>query len=306
MSVSAYSSSSTQASVPYGLVVGLVAQLGLLAVLAASVGLGAAGWLVGTAYALVVCATLGLALRRAGARHLGPANQVTLARATLVGGVTALVVESLNRPVPLGVLVPLATVALLLDAVDGQVARRTRTTSAVGARFDMEIDALLLLALSVFVARDLGGWVLAISLLRYAFVVAGAVLPWLTAPLPPAMWRKTVAAAQGIVLVAASSGLAPRPVEFTVVGLALAVLVVSFGRDIRWLWRRRGARSAVATAHRAPVPAQQPPVPVQQQPVPGRRVGAGPAPRVPGLRMSPAASPPASPALSPGQLVRGG
>ena len=44
------------------------------------------------------------------------------------------------------------SVALALDGVDGQVARRTGTVSALGARFDMEVDAFLVLVLSVHVA----------------------------------------------------------------------------------------------------------------------------------------------------------
>ncbi|MFD8079956.1 CDP-alcohol phosphatidyltransferase family protein [Streptomyces sp. NPDC059718] len=44
-----------------------------------------------------------------------------------------------------GVLITcLATLALLVDAVDGRVARRTGTTSPLGARFDMETDAFLI------------------------------------------------------------------------------------------------------------------------------------------------------------------
>lgn len=255
---------STETSAPHGPTVGFAAQLALLAVLAATTGLGVAGWLIGTGYALVVCVTLGLALRRSGARRLGPANQVTLARATLVGGVAALVAGSVTgSAAPLGVLVGLASVALLLDGVDGQVARRTRTTSAVGARFDMEVDAFLILVLSVLVAQELGGWVLVIGLIRYAFVAAAVVLPWLTAPLPPAMWRKTVAAVQGIVLVVAASGLVPRPLAVGVVGLSLALLSWSFGRDIRWLWRHREVEGRVRVA-----PAPTPPVPTAMSPRP--------------------------------------
>jgi phosphatidylglycerophosphate synthase len=147
-------------------------------------------------------------MRRSRRQLLGPANQVTLARATLVGGVAALAADSIQGRVPLGVLVTLASVALALDAVDGQVARRTGTTSALGARFDMEVDAFLILVLSVVVAQSLGGWVLAIGALRYAFVAAAVVLPWLRASLPPRLSRKTVAALQGIVLVVASAGAA--------------------------------------------------------------------------------------------------
>jgi phosphatidylglycerophosphate synthase len=217
----------------------MVVQFVLLAALAAGVGLGSAGWLTGTAYAVVTWLLLSHAVRRSGRYGLGPANQVTLARATLVGGVAALVADSFRGNPPVAVLVTLATVALALDAVDGQVARRTGTTSALGARFDMEVDAFLILVLSAFVADSLGGWVLAIGALRYAFVAAAWVLPWLRAALPARFTRKTVAALQGIMLVVAASGVLPRPLAIAWVGLALTLLVWSFARDIAWLWRAR-------------------------------------------------------------------
>jgi hypothetical protein len=101
----------------------------------------------------------------------------------------------------------------------------------------MEVDAFLILVLSVFVAESLGPWVLAIGAMRYVFVVAGRFMPWLRGSLPPSFARKTVAAAQGILLVIASSGLLPRDASIAVVVLALAALVWSFGRDIIWLRR---------------------------------------------------------------------
>ena len=71
--------------------VGFGGLLVVLAILAATVGLGWAGWLAGIGYALTVLILLGRS-------RLGPADRVTLARAALVGGVTALVVESAIRP----------------------------------------------------------------------------------------------------------------------------------------------------------------------------------------------------------------
>ncbi|MPY84094.1 MAG: CDP-alcohol phosphatidyltransferase family protein [Actinophytocola sp.] len=192
-------------------------------------------------YGVVSTVLLVAALRRSPAGRLGPADLVTLARSTLVGSVTALVVADLGGvPAERPVLVSIATVALLLDAVDGRVARATGTASALGARFDMEVDAFLLAVLSVSLAPSLGAWVLAIGGMRYAFVAAGWVLPWLRAPVPPSFARKTVAAAQGVALVVASAGLLGRPLETVIVGLALVLLVWSFGRDIVWLWRARG------------------------------------------------------------------
>jgi phosphatidylglycerophosphate synthase len=218
---------------------GLITQFVVLAALAGAVGLGGAGWLVGTAFALVTCGALTVAMRRHEIRSLGPANQVTLVRATLVGGVAALIADSVFRQAPVVTLVTLATVALALDAVDGQVARRTGTSSSLGARFDMEVDAFLILALSVYVARSMGAWVLAIGATRYVFVAAAWALPWLRSALPPRLSRKTVAALQGIILVAVSAGVLPVSLALGAVGIALALLAWSFGRDVRWLWQSR-------------------------------------------------------------------
>ena len=234
--------------------VGMLGQFAVLAGLAATVGLGPAGWLAGTGYALVCWGLLSQALARPAVRRWGPADTVTLARAILVGGVTALVADSLGGPgagsvlvpvpVPVPALVALATVALLLDGVDGQVARRTGTCSRWGARFDMETDAFLVLVLSAFVAGTLGGWVLAVGIPRYAFGAAGLIWPWLREPVPERRSRKVVAATQGIALVVASAGVLPVPLAAGALGLLLALLGWSFGRDIGWLWRAR---------HRVPV-----------------------------------------------------
>jgi phosphatidylglycerophosphate synthase len=157
----------------------------------------------------------------------------------LVGGVAALVADALTGPVPVVPLVAMAAVAVLLDGVDGQVARRTGTASPLGARFDMETDSILVLVLSVFVASILGWWALAAGLFRYAYGAAAWAMPWLRAPVPVRRSRKVVAALQGIVLVVASAGVLPAPLAATAVGMVLAVLCWSFGRDIRWLWRAR-------------------------------------------------------------------
>jgi phosphatidylglycerophosphate synthase len=222
--------------------VGAGAQLVLLAMLWAGVGLGPAGWLAGIAHAVVTWALLSAALHRSALPSLGAANRVTLTRSVLSGGVTALVADHLGAGLPTAAratLVAITTVALVLDGVDGQIARRTGTETPLGARFDMEVDAFLILVLSVVVAESLGWWVLAIGLMRYAFVAAAWAAPWLNAPLPPSRARKTVAALQGIVLAAASAEVIWRPLVFAAVALALASLLWSFTRDVLWLARHR-------------------------------------------------------------------
>ncbi|WP_067500329.1 CDP-alcohol phosphatidyltransferase family protein [Actinoplanes sp. TFC3] len=230
-----------------GPLAGLAAHLILSVVLAVTAGVTAAGWLAGTAYALILYVALRIGLERAGMSALGPANTVTLGRAVLVGGVTALVATSFERHVPLAVLVTLVGVALALDGVDGQVARRTGSTSALGARFDMEIDAFLILVLSVYVAGTFGWWTITIGAFRYAFVAASWVAPWLTAPLPPRFSRKVVAAQQGVVLVVVTAGLLPHTLSLVALAVALASLTWSFGRDIGWLWQRQQTRQPVLT-----------------------------------------------------------
>jgi phosphatidylglycerophosphate synthase len=222
-----------------GIVFGLISQLAVLAALAGTVGLSLAAELAGSGVGLFTAATLDRALDRSGACALGPANRVTFARAALVGGVAALVTNSLTRSMPLPTLIALATTALLLDAADGQIARHTGTVTAVGARFDMEVDAFLLFVLSVFVADRIGPWVLMIGAARYLFVVAGWLLPWLREPAAPRPWCKTVAAIQGVVLTVAAANVLPREAVDLLLAAALVLLAESFGRQAWWLSRHR-------------------------------------------------------------------
>ena len=232
--------------------VGLIGGVAVLAALAATVGLGLAGWLAGTAYTAANWALLTQARHRSRVPAWGPADTVTSGRAALVGGVTALVAGSYATPppAPVALLAGLAAVALLLDAADGWVARRTGTASDFGARFDLETDAFLVLVLAVFVAGSLGWWVVAVGAPRYAFVAAGLALPWLRRPPPVRRSGKWIAAAQGVVLVIASAGVVPAPLIATGLALVLALLAWSFGRSAGWLWRSRHGTTAEPAATR--------------------------------------------------------
>ncbi len=262
----------------------LIGQALLIGGLAIAVGLGGVGlsptaWAVGASCGLITNAALARGLSYYRADGLRPADWVTLTRATLAAVVAALVADSFGQPAHVELLVSLAAVALALDAVDGWVARRTRTTATLGARFDGEVDAFLILVLSVYVARSMGAWVLAIGAARYAFLAAERSLPWMRAELPPRFWRKTVAATEGIALTIAASNLLPRSATHALLVVALALLAESFGRDVRWLWRNRLAapdRVTAAVADRPIDPAEVPPPAGDQAPAvpparPGRR-----------------------------------
>jgi phosphatidylglycerophosphate synthase len=231
-----------------GPVTGLIASALLLAALAGTVGLGGAGWTVGVTSGAVVNAALARGLSRHGTERLGAADWVTLTRATLAVGVAALVADSFAASVPVALLVTLTVVALTLDAVDGWIVRRTGTGTPLGAQFDGEVDAFLILVLSVYVARSAGWWVLAIGAARYAFLAAGWALPWMRGQLPPRHWRKVVAATQGIALAVAAADVLPPAVTQVALLAALALLSESFGRDVAWLWIHRYASLAAVAA----------------------------------------------------------
>ena len=217
--------------------------LGALALAAASC------WLLGvpTSHvaqtALLYGALSFVLLRRLPRNHAGPgigaANRVTLARATLVLPVAALTLQP-GMLVLEGVywwVIALSTGAMALDFVDGRVARSTGTSSAFGARFDMETDAFLLLALSVLAWQSgkVGLWVILIGGLRYLFVGTAYLWPALDGALPESFRRKAVCVAQGITLIACMVPFIGPTVSSGLTAMALAALVYSFAVDVRWL-----------------------------------------------------------------------
>ena len=238
--------------------VGLIAQVALLAALANTARLSLIGWSVGILCAVALNALLTRALARSRATAFGPANWVTLARSSLVIAVAALIADGFVRRSPVAAIVILTAIALFLDAIDGRVARRTASVTALGARFDMEVDAFLIVVLSSYLARSLGLWVLAIGAARYTFVAAAWLLPWLRECPPPRFWYKLIAAIQGIVLTIAIADILPRAVNVAALMLALILLSESFAHEVWWLWQhgRVGTRRTVEPRRILLVPAE--------------------------------------------------
>jgi phosphatidylglycerophosphate synthase len=230
-------------------ILGVLSTAALLGVVSVAVGLGVVGWIAGLATGWAATALIVTARMRSDQPTMLPADWVTLTRAVLCAGIAGLVAASLSlgRPVSSTALVTLSAVALALDAVDGQVARRTGTVTSLGGRIDGEVDAFLILLLSIVVSQSYGSWVLVIGAARYALLLTGWLIPWLAAPLPPRYWRKVVAAVQGIVLTVAASGLVDRRTGMIAVAVALLLLAESFGHDVVWLYRTgAGPRTRLA------------------------------------------------------------
>ncbi len=233
-----------------GVTVGLVGLVVLLALLTATLGLGRGAWAVGLSSAVLLAALVVRGLASDGRRTLGPADLVTLTRGLLACAVAALTAQTVLGHDVTPALVALTVPALALDAVDGRVARRTHTVTQFGGRFDGEVDAFLILVLSVAAGPVVGWWVLAAGVVRYAFAVARWVLPWMRAPLEYRHWRKVVTASVGILLTVAVAQVLPPALTLLAVVAALGLLAESFGRDVRWLWHHRAPALAPAPAPR--------------------------------------------------------
>ncbi|MCQ0972021.1 CDP-alcohol phosphatidyltransferase family protein [Paracoccus sp. TK19116] len=190
-----------------------------------------------------LCVGMWLIVGQLARRHLptgrfGPANTVTLIRAAMMLALIGPLItgEATGRAVAM-----VAAVALTLDGVDGWFARRTGMASAFGARFDIEVDAALalVLALHAFIGTAAGAEVLALGLVRYVFVVATVLWPWLAAPLPQRWRRKAICVVQLAALILLQWPDLHDGAAIIAARLALALVVWSFAVDILWLRERR-------------------------------------------------------------------
>ncbi len=230
-------------NVALAIVLGLVITAGVGMIAGAGLGIGASYPLQAAAvFAALMTAVVLVTGDEPHHLRLGPADYVTTLRAILVA-LAAGVIGHPATPEVLWSVVGLTTVVGALDGLDGWLARRTRMVSAFGARFDLETDALLILALSVLVWQHekAGPWVLLCGLMRYGFVAAGWLLPWLARPLRSTWRGKAVAVGQLIGLGVALAPIVPAPPSVIAAASALAALAWSFAIDIRWLARQSRA-----------------------------------------------------------------
>lgn len=169
--------------------------------------------------------------------RLGLANLVTTVRLGLVATLVALLLADTRRP--LAVIV-IAVVVLVLDGVDGRLARWQGLTSRFGAAYDVEVDSVFALVLAILAAGGPAGpVVLLLGLPHYVFGGAALVAPWLRRPLPERYSRKVVGVVHLIVLIVLQMPWLP---SLLAVALALgttAIVVWSFAIDVGQLGRAR-------------------------------------------------------------------
>ncbi len=220
-----------------------------LSVSIALVWSGRLGWL-GGSVSLVVFLTGSLLVLRslpAAQQQYGTANRLTQLRLAMAALLCGLVLERIAGVAAPATetaqwwIVAFAAVAAALDAVDGPLARRQGLANALGARFDMEVDAFFLLILSLLAWQwqRLGAWIVLAGAMRYAFIAAAWRWPWLGRPLAPSSRRQTVCVIQIVgLLIALVPGIG-TPWTTLAGGIGLGLLVWSFAIDITWAWRAR-------------------------------------------------------------------
>lgn len=223
---------------------GALASVAACAVAAATLGLalgGADSAALALVFFLAGAGVMLAALPQYPHRRFGPANAVTLFRLALVAALAGALWRATGAEPAAAAVVAVAALALVLDGIDGWLARRTGLVSAFGGRFDMEVDCVLALTLSVaaLASGKVGAWVLLHGLARYLFWAAALVLPWLAGPLPERWTRKAICVVQIVALIALVSPLVGPALAPPLAAAVLAAVAWSFAADIRTLHRGR-------------------------------------------------------------------
>jgi phosphatidylglycerophosphate synthase len=171
-------------------------------------------------------------------RRFGPANVLTTIRLAGVALVAACIGEATTSGVALGI-AGASTLLAVFDGVDGWLARRSGLTSAFGARFDMEVDALLVMILSLLIWQygKAPWWIVFAGLLRYVFVVSGWIWPRMRAPLFPSLRRRVICVLQIVGLSVVMLPALVPPASAWLAALLLLALIASFLTDTVFLWR---------------------------------------------------------------------
>jgi phosphatidylglycerophosphate synthase len=178
-------------------------------------------------------------------QHFGAANALTLARGATIVTLAGFLAGPIDTSLA-WIAASLGGLCIALDGADGWLARRFATASPFGARFDMEVDALLMLVLSLLLAASgaVGAWVLLVGAARYLFVATGWLVPALRAPLPYSERRRAMCVVQGLALVLALVPILPPFFASLVAAVGLAATAWSFGVDVLYLAQGQTARAA--------------------------------------------------------------
>jgi CDP-diacylglycerol--glycerol-3-phosphate 3-phosphatidyltransferase len=168
---------------------------------------------------------------------LGAPTAITLLRGLLVS------VAAGYLRVP-EVAAPAYGAAVVLDGLDGPLARRQKRETLLGSRLDMEIDAagILVAALSGIALGKLPVWYLAIGLARYLFIAGLEARRFAGSPvrdLDPSRLRRLLAGSQMTFLAVALWPQLPGTLSFAAAYPFGALTLAMFLRDWHFVVRLR-------------------------------------------------------------------
>ena len=155
---------------------------------------------------------------------LGYANMVTTLRLLII--LSTLVFSTHLSPLEIALLLLLA---ILMDGLDGFLARRFQQTSLFGERLDMETDAFLVAAVSIYHATHglAPQWIIVPGLMRYFFGLAVLFFKSGGKEMTSKRFRATIAVIFfGSLL---TPFVIPRPLSDWVVQIAGGLILLSFG-----------------------------------------------------------------------------
>lgn len=162
----------------------------------------------------------------------GPANWITVSRFIIIAYVL-----TFFEVLPLPVLVSLVSIAVLMDVLDGYIARRTHTQSAFGALFDMEVDSFYVIAMGLYFyfTTDFGLWLLIPGCIRYVYDIVRIV--FVDEKFEPQRQSLAVflAGFNFVLLIAAL--MLPSDLSLLVLLISLMVVCFSFSRSFLDLFR---------------------------------------------------------------------
>lgn len=128
-----------------------------------------------------------------------------------------------------------ALAVLLMDGLDGYLARKQQTTGLYGATYDVEVDALYtaMLALLLVALKDVGAWVVLVGAWRYVYQLVTSYVPPRRHPASSTVFGRWC---YGLSVVGMAVSLTlPNTLATTLAGVAALVTSASF---LTSFWQR--------------------------------------------------------------------
>jgi phosphatidylglycerophosphate synthase len=143
------------------------------------------------------------------------------------------------------IIIILSTLSLIMDGLDGFIARKYNLVSKFGEIIDQESDNFLMLVISIslYLNKDIGLYVFLIPLYRYIFLASMKKYDWLKKTLPISQFRKIACVLTIILMIMSQDVYIDYENTVFLVILSLFIITFSFSKDIIWLYRNKNSKT---------------------------------------------------------------